>query len=325
LVKLKDVADMAGVSVSTVSNVLNGYTKSGIKQETVHRVTKIANEMGYRPNAIARSLRFQKADSIGFYTGYNFSDPRNRFMSEIYAGMKRGCDQFKFDMLLPCSTQGKAASEIYSKLSNGKIDGLIVHATPEDPLVSLLANGRLPAVAVADRQALIPSVVGDDAQGMEMLVNYLWERGHRNIAFLTTQRPLTAVEARSTKFQQILTDLGGKSLVFPIPWADMDEFLKSFVAEPNHPTALCVYNDDGAYRALKSCLENGIRVPDDLAIVGFDGLLEKRLPARNLVTTAVPWEQIGYEAVSLLIQQMEGHKVQPLTTFPVELIAGDTA
>src|SRR5580698_11252972 len=96
-VKLRDVALKAGVSVSTVSNVLNGYTKSGIRQETFEKVRRIAKEMGYRPNALARSLKVQRTNTIGFYTGYGYHDARDRFRAEIYTGILAACDKYNFD------------------------------------------------------------------------------------------------------------------------------------------------------------------------------------------------------------------------------------
>src|SRR5579871_3591652 len=100
IVKLKDIAKRAGVSVSTASNALNGYTKSRIKKETLERVNRIATEMGYRPNAIARSLKFQRTDTVAFYTGYGFCDVRDLFLGEVVTGIQHACDQTGIDLLL---------------------------------------------------------------------------------------------------------------------------------------------------------------------------------------------------------------------------------
>src|SRR6185437_12573492 len=97
-VKLKDIAKKAGVSVSTASNALNGYTKSRIAQETLEKVNRIATEMGYRPNAIARSLKFQRTDTIAFYTGYGYCDVRDRFLGEVVTGIQHACDELAVDL-----------------------------------------------------------------------------------------------------------------------------------------------------------------------------------------------------------------------------------
>src|SRR5580704_13159774 len=149
-VRLRDIAEKAGVSITTASNVLNGYTKSGIKEETRERVRRIARDLGYRPNAIARSLKTQRTNTIGFYTGYGFRDARDPFMGEIYTGIQHGCDELGLDFLIHGNINEKDPDQIGMTLNDGRVDGLVVHAPSGDPVVSYLAEGALPAVAIAD-------------------------------------------------------------------------------------------------------------------------------------------------------------------------------
>jgi LacI family transcriptional regulator len=93
----------------------------------------------------------------------------------------------------------------------------------------------------------------------------------------------------------------------------------------DRPTAACCWNDTSAYWLIGACADAGVSVPKDLAIVGFDGLLETRLPARKLVTVAVPWERIATEAVRAVIAMRDGRDVAPISVFPVKLTEGDTA
>lgn len=325
-VRLRDIAEAAGVSVATVSQALNGYTKTGLRRETCERVISLAKEMGYTPNAIARSLKMQRTHAVGFYSGYTYRDARDPFIGEVFSGIQHGCDQLKLDFLAHGNLgENRDPEAIRIRLSNGRVDGIIVHAQPSDPVVACLAEGLLPAVAIADRQNTLPSVVADDAEGMGLLVEHLWGKGHRRIAFLTTTLNLDSVEKRAATLVDLVQSRGGETVVDALPFLDPERFLAEFVARPNRCTAVCCWNDTSAYQILKFCGENGIRVPEDLAVVGFDGLLETRLPARRLVTVAAPWADIATEAVRLVVAMRDGLPVPQLTVFPVRLVPGDTA
>jgi DNA-binding LacI/PurR family transcriptional regulator len=324
-VKLKDIAEMAGVSVSTASNALNGYTKSRIARDTLERVNRIANEMGYRPNAIARSLKFQRTDTIAFYTGYGFCDVRDRFLGEVVTGMQHACDQTGLDLLLFGNLTKRPVTEIHRKLTSGKVDGVIVHAAPNDPVVDLLAEGSMPAIAIADVQPCVPSIVADDAQGMEFLVDYLWSKGHRKIAFALPHYPFASVELRRKAFETALIARGGEPSAMQLPWEDTVDYMKDFMSRLNRPTAVACWHDDTAYYLLETCLRIGIRVPEDLAVTGFDGLQEGRIPGRKLVTVSVPWLSMSFQAASNLVKLRDGDDVDRLHRFPVTLKPGDTA
>lgn len=327
VVKLKDIARKAGVSVSTASNALNFQTNSRIKKETLERVNRIAAEMGYRPNAIARSLKFQRTDTIAFYTGYGYCDVRDRFLSEVVTGMQQACDQYSIDLLLFGNLSKMAVADIHRKLASGKVDGVVVHASPSDPVADRLAAGSLPAVAIADLQPRLPSVVGDDVHGMQLLVDYLWDRGHRRLGFLPSHQAFASAYERKTAFETLVTAKGSQPLIYDLPlhFEAAVVFLKALMADKNRPTALCCWHDDLAYFLLQCCVQIGIRVPDDLGVVGFDGLQEGRIPGRRLVTAAVPWDLMAFEAAANLIKLRNGLSVELITRFPVELRVGDTA
>ena len=324
-VRLRDIAEKAGVSITTASHVLNGYTKSGIKEETRERVRRIARDMGYRPNAIARSLKNQRTNTIGFYTGYGFRDARDPFMGEIYTGIQHGCDEMGLDFLIHGNAIKKAAEEIGLSLNDGRIDGLVVHAATDDPVVSYLAGSTLPAIAIADPHPTIPSIVADDVSGIALLVDYLWAKGHRNIVYFTSNYKITSIELRANAFRVIMIERGGTWSIEQFPWTDPDVFVTDFMQRKNRPTAAVCWHDNSAYYLISACLEIGVKVPDDLAIVGFDGLLETRLPARRLVTVQVPWEKMAHETVRRLVAQVDGERGPQLVKFPVSLTVGDTA
>lgn len=323
--RIRDVAAKAGVSVTTASHVLRGYTGSKIKQETWNHVLSVAGELGYRPNAIARSLKNQRTTAIGLYTGYGSHNLRDPFLAEVYTGIQRACEELNYDFLVRGDIEGRTPSEIRLCLSDGKVAGLVVHAQPNDPVVAELARSHLPAVAIADAQPMMPSIVADDADGMRMLVDYLWERGHRHIAYLTSHVSLASIDARAATIAKLLEARGGRCTVAPFPHDRPTELFHEWLRLDGRPTALCCWNDYYAYWAIRSCLGSGIRIPEDFAIAGFDGLLDMLLPERQLVTIAVPWEQMAADAVFMIVNQIKGSSPPPITTYPVKLVSGDTA
>ncbi|MEO7717373.1 MAG: LacI family DNA-binding transcriptional regulator [Capsulimonas sp.] len=323
--RLIDIAEKAGVSLTTASHVMRGYTKSKIKRETWDHVLKVADELGYRPNAIARSLKIQRINTIGLYTGYGYHSLRDPFLAEVYTGIQRVCSDLHYDFLVHVDIEGKEPNEIRLRLNDGKVAGLVVYAQSGDAVVAELARTRMPAVAIADRQELLPSLIADDADGMRQLADYLWSRGHRDIAYLTSHVKLASVEARSETIARLIAERGGRCTVLPFPQMNPGEFLAQWRVSEDRPTALCCWNDYYAYQMVRAGLDLGLRIPDDLAIVGFDGLLDTLLPARNLVTIRVPWEDMAAEAAKMLLRLLDGETLPSITTFPVTLVAGDTA
>jgi DNA-binding LacI/PurR family transcriptional regulator len=323
--RLRDVAEKAGVSITTAAQVLREYPKSRVKQETRDKVNRIAVEIGYQPNAIARSLKTQQVKAIAIYNGHGDNSPRDPFLAEVFTGIMVACKELRYDLVVHGDLGGRTPNEIKLTLSDGKIGGLIVYAPPGDPVVACLGDGKLPAVAIADVQPNLPSLTADDVQGITMLVEYLWERGHRNMAYLMSHVPLASIVARSQTFETLVKARGGIPVILPFKGWNLDELLKDVLATPSKPTAIFCWNDWYGYAFIKACLNKGVRVPDDLAVVGFDGLLEWRLPEQRLVTIAVPWERIASDAVRILVKQIEGLAAPRLTVFPVNLVHGDTA
>lgn len=322
-IKLKDIALEAGVSLSTASHALNHETKSRISKETADRVRRIATQMGYRPNVIARSLKYQRTDTIAFYTGYGSCDVRDRFLGEIVTGIQQACERCKVDLLL---FGKRSAPEVHQILSSGKIDGIVVHASADDPVTELISSSALPAVAIADQQPDMPSIIADDVQGIKLLVELLWRRGHRRLAFLAPDAAFTSVERRQATFVQEAKAHGADPQILHMPWRfeEAVDFLQALLGRSDRPTALCCWHDDVAYFLLQVCMQIGIPIPQEFAVVGFDGLTEGRIPGRRLVTASVPWLQMASQATRCLLRLRDGDDVDAIIRFPVALTDGDT-
>ncbi|MBC8101672.1 MAG: LacI family DNA-binding transcriptional regulator [Cytophagales bacterium] len=332
----KEIGRRLGLSQPTVSRILSGASGHRVSPETRRRVVDAASQMGYQPNALARSLRQGRTNIVGFYTGYGYLDARNPFLAELIGGLQRAADPRRLDILLHGVFRGASTDDIYGELVDGRIDGLFLHTHADDPLAARLRDSALPVVALADTIPGIPSIVADDAAGTSCLLEYLWDRGHRRIGYLRPSQRFASVERRLETFHGWTAERGlsvADTPIYEIEFEATKPALEAILAAPNPPSAVCCWNDTAAFDLLYHCRNFGVRVPDDLAVVGFDGLLaDPRLCPRALVTVGASWTDIADRAMDLLMQQIRTNSNDSaadtpplLTRLPVSLAAGDTA
>jgi LacI family transcriptional regulator len=329
-IKMKDVAERAGVSVMTVSLALREKTTgSRVSEETRRRVHDAARELRYLPNARARALRSGYTNIIGLHAGYGWLNVRLPFYTEIVSGLQDGCEVFKKDLLLHGAFRGLTPDDIFTELADGRIDGLVVNMPPEDLLAERLANSHFPVVAVADPLPGIPSVVVDDAGGSRMLVEYLMSRGHRRLVYLSgSARPLSMIRRRDAFFATAADhDLDVKEVRLAGKTSLEEYFTDDLLArEPGQrPTAIVCWHDDTAYGVLAHCRRYGLRVPEEVAVAGFNGCPTPIDTLWSLTTIRAPWAAVARTAVEYLNRLLEGKAVPQETVLPVEFIQGHTA
>jgi DNA-binding LacI/PurR family transcriptional regulator len=323
---LDDIAARAGVNRMAVSVVLNG-ARSGtrVSQETRQRILEIARDLNYRPNSIARSLSRRATHIFGFYSGYDYFDTRNPFLAELTAGLMDECSRRNRDLLLHAVFRGPVIDDIYDELLSGKIDGLVVWAPPEDPLIALLGQVNLPVVAVVEIMPAFPSVVIDEHAGAFQIVRHLAGRGHRSLLCRTHITEAGSRGRRLNGFRAAAAECGIAFQTLDTN-LDLDQELQPLLAAQDHPpTAIACWNDIAAHQTLAHCRRSGIRVPDHLAVTGFDGFETPIEPVLRLTTVRAPWAQVASTAIAYLAELLDGREVPMETTLPVELLPGETA
>jgi DNA-binding LacI/PurR family transcriptional regulator len=329
-VTAKDIARELSLSQPTVSRILNGDPKHRVSPATRERVMEAAKRLGYQPNAVARSLRRGRTDVIGLYSNHNY-DARNDFWGTIIGALQRNCEERHIDLLLHSALYGRPPDEMFAKLRDGRVDGLLLHATSGDPLVEMVGNSSLPVVAIADPDPRIPSVSVDDLDGMRQSIEYLWARGHRRYVYICPEVSLSSIERRRAAFEADLQKRGlaeKDRVVLRINWELVGGWVSYLLASGLRTAVLC-WNDRTAYRLLDACLDRNVPIPGQIAIVGFDGFPTDRVPRRRLVTVYCPWETVASQALVMLLGIIEG-KGQPEQgpreiCLPVTRVEGDTA
>ena len=329
-VTLQDVADLAGVNRVTASVALGRSPQGGtrVSEATRRRVLEAAHTLSYAPNVLARALRGERTNIIGYYAGYETLNAFHPFAAAILNGLQRSCRRHKQDLILFGSFERATEADIYATLLGGKIDGLVLLPTPRGPVINSLLDSPLPIVAVANAHPAVPSVVVDDVSGSIQIAAYLARQGHRRILYRThverrtsTVRRLEAFCAAAAEHQiaVTVTYVGDQHLL-----TDAEIALLTGKKD-QRPTAAVCWMDLCAYTLLAQCEGLGLSAPDDLAIVGFDGVVTSIKPERTLTTVRAPWADVAIQAVDQLLALLQGDKAPPETVLPVELQIGDTA
>ena len=323
---IRDVARLAGVSVSTVSRVLNERERSvPISASTIERVRDAATALRYRPNAAARSLRTTKTQTIGVIA----QDLLHPFAAEFLRIVYGVCQARGYHVLVGHAEQNAHESVALGDiLSPDRVDGLLLigdvlhHAADEAEMQSILQLHRhVVSVGCRPSAAVALSVSVDNAAGVEMALSYLVELGHRSIAFIgsapeTDDRESWESQQRHDAYHRFITshDLPWSSAWELVATDDLtaaQEDLRRLVASAQPPTAAFVINDWTAVVTLKAALTSGLRIPDDLSLVGFDDIVFSRLCSPGLTTVHQPLDAMGRHAANALLDTIDGLPLSP--------------
>lgn len=329
---MADIAERVGVSKVTVSAVLSASAGNHTKvaEATRQRILDAARELNYAPNGLAKMFRRRRTDIVGLYLGDWLLNTHDLFLAEIVSGLQIGCHVNGKDLLIHGAFRHRSVDDIYLELINRKIDGLIMFTQENDPLAARLAASALPVVAITDAVPTLPSVVADDAGGSRLIAEFLAARGHRQVLYRRGLALQTSAHRRHESFQDAAARLG-LSVVEDSNRVQEFDFVLSAgekallgLSRPERPTAIVCSNDLLAYAAFDYCQEQGLKVPEDFAIVGFDGIVPQVRPAARLTTIRAPWSQVAQTALNLVVQGLAGEALPRETTLPVDLVIGDT-
>ncbi len=327
---LKDVAELSGVSQFTVSVVLNGAkSNTRVSPDTRKRINAAASELGYQANSLARALRMQSTNILGLYFGYGHLEPHDPFHAEVLTGLQRGCEACDKDLMIHYSFHRYGIDEVFGELVGGKIDGLVIIASPGDPLVERVRGSNLRVVAMTDAIQGIPSVIADDAAGSRAIAEHLADRGHRVVLYRACPGESDSANRRQAAFEKRASELGmitisGRTSNWKGDVEEEEARLISRREELGITAAVC-WGDPSAHALLSYCKKRNIEVPKDLAIVGFNGIEPAVEPAHVLTTVRAYWSNVAQRAVHLLVNCLEGKEVPVLTVLPVEFVLGETA
>lgn len=314
MVSLKDIAEKVGLSITTVSVVLNDKAdERGIALATRKRIIEAAQEMGFQPNMHARALRMGRSNLVGIVgVNLDFPIPLMGVRSAIRALHDHGYNIALHDFAWGSKDQNRQIREISGKHADG-----LIAITPGDGGIDILRllAANTPIVTIDDWGIPGVDVVTVDREvGAYQATRHLISLGHRRIALAvagdTSSKPLVA-RVRGYRRAHAEAGVPVDESLFISPAEDFSvfkdglEIIPRVLAHPSKPTALFCSNDLVAIGAMRALYEAGKRVPDDLALVGFDGIVEAEYTVVPLTTVAQPMAEVVEAAVVLLMERLD--------------------
>ncbi|WP_432256413.1 LacI family DNA-binding transcriptional regulator [Limimaricola sp. AA108-03] len=319
MISIVDVAKAAGVSNKTVSRVVNG--EPNVKPATKERVEKAIAELGYVPNMAARSVRSNRSNTLGIITDCISTTP---YSGDIVRGIQDWAEEHGRTVLL-ANTNGDVEKErqIWRTFQAHRIDGVLYASMYHREISPTAGDVVIPTVLLNCHPVSssgYASIEPDDYQGSRDLTKYVLSRGHRRIGYVRLNPSLLGAELRLAAFQEAIAEAG-------LGAADVDvrlgmegeigqevnhvfEIVKAMLSKPERPTAILCGNDEMALQAYLAALGLGLRIPQDVSIVGFDDFKTVSTALKPALTTvALPYYDLGYQGADRLNQLIAGESL----------------
>lgn len=320
-VTIRDVAARAGVSIATVSKVLNH--RYGVAAATVSRVQQVIDELGYEASLVAQSLRNHRTGVLGILVA-----DLEPFSTELLKGAADAIRHTGFELVV-YSAGGRARDRVgwerryLSRLSGTLVDGAVL-VTPT--IVDVHYGTPIVAVDPHAGPSELPTIESDNVHGAELATKHLLELGHRRIAMLTGRPDLQSAQLRERGYRQAMTAAGvhiDEELiqVGGYDTATSAESARKLLTSVDPPTAIFAANDVTAIATADVAREVGASVPGDLSIVGFDNVPESAMSEPPLTTVSQPIREMGRRAIDLLIGLVEREPPEAIrVTLPTTLV-----
>ena len=314
MVSLKDISAVCGVSVATVSKALNDHKDIG--EETKENIKRVAKEMGYLPNSAAKALKTNRTYNIGvLFTDEAHNGLRHDYFAAVLDSLKKTVEARGYDMtFINCSQKRPNKMSYLNHVRYRGFDGVVIACVDfYDDEVAELINSDVPVVTIDHTFNNRIAVVSDNVNGMKELLNYIYEMGHRCIAYIYGSD--TAVTRnRLTSFYRTAEELGLDVPDFYVKesaYRDIDraEKLTRELLKLNAPPTCIIYPDDlSAFGGINAIEKKGLRIPEDISIAGYDGIWIGRHIEPKMTTLIQDTDQIGIQAGKKIISLIEKPK-----------------
>jgi DNA-binding LacI/PurR family transcriptional regulator len=308
---IKDVAERAGVGIATVSRTLHG--SSQVSPETAARVLKVVEELGYRPNTTAQSLVSGRSHMLGLVV----SDITNPFFPELVKGFEDVALQNGYDVLVSSTNYEPARTALcVRRMIERKIDGVAIMTSEVDPsLTDTLARRKVPLVFldVGTVGKGVSNVKVDYGEGIAQAVAHLSSLGHHRIAFISGPSLLASARERRDMFiarlqdpcsgprREVLIEEGNHRVDGGL------EAMQRLLERDPRPTAVIASNDLTAIGAMRAIRQEGLRVPEDISVVGFDDIQMAEFTEPPLTTVRLLRTEVARLACDALLQSIRSH------------------
>lgn len=323
MVSLKDIATRCGVSVATVSKALNNH--KDISEATKELINKTAKEMGYFPNPFARALKTNRTYNLGVLFA---DDAKSGFAHDFFAGVLNGfkeeAERNGYDLTFINKHIGKQHMSYYEHAKYRGVDGIVIACTNfNDPDVVELIHSDIPVVTIDHVFDNRISVISDNIKGMHDLVTYVYQMGHQKIAYIHGADS-SVTRNRVGSFYKTTGELGlniPNSYVLPGIYRDPDttaKLTRQLLNLKDRPTCILFPDDFSCIGGINVIEQYGLKIPDDISIAGYDGILLSQFLNPKLTTIRQDTETMGKKAAEKLIDIIENPKATVIERVVVE-------
>lgn len=310
-VTITDVALAAGVSVATVSKVVNG--RYGVAATTAERVRGVIDELGYSSSLVARSLRSSRTGVIGILVA-DFEP----FSTEVLKGLAGAAAGSGYELLAWSGYSGESGREGWERRSLNQLSGTLIDGAVVVTPTVVDADAGIPVVTVDPHtgpSSGLPTIDSDNYHGAYLATEHLLDLGHRRVAFLAGRPGLQSAEERERGYRAALESAGIEFdprlvRVGGYHQETADRAARELLTLPERPTAVFAANDITAIRTMMAAEDLGLQVPDDVSVVGFDNVPESALAEPPLTTIEQPLQEMGADAFRLLLALLRGEPEQ---------------
>ncbi|MTH54135.1 substrate-binding domain-containing protein [Bacillus mangrovi] len=322
-----DVAKKAGVSSTTVSKALNNYPD--VSEKTKNVILTVAAEMGYLPNSHAQSLSTKKTWSVGvMFTEDNGVGMKHPFFNAVIESFRKHAENEGYDLVFPSRNLRNRNTSYLEYFQYRGVDGIIIICSDQnDPFVLEVLDSSIPIVVI-DMDKVNSSVVhSDNVTGGEKAVEYLLSLGHRKIAHISGAPDTFSGSARIQGYRNAMSRA---QLEIPEDYLvdggmfsvrEGQEAMEKLLTLPDRPTAVFAAGDLLAIGAMEAIKKAGLTVPEDISVIGFDDIEMAEFLSPKLTTVKQDTDEIGKQAVHLLVNQMNQKKKSLMSEMvPVTLI-----
>ncbi|NMH70861.1 LacI family transcriptional regulator [Bacillus sp. RO3] len=327
MVTIYDLAKRTGFSSTTVSKALNNY--SDVSEKTKKKILDAATEMGYLPNAHAQSLSTKKSWTIGvMFSEDNEVGMKHPFFSSLIESFRKFVEKEGYDLIFASRNLRNRDTSYLEHFLYRAVDGIVVICSdPSDPQVQDMINSHIPIVVIDMSDQNCSVVYSDNIEGGKLAVNYLHSLGHTKIAHISGDPSIDAGAQRIKGFTKAMDELNlpihqgylvnGGMFSIEEGKAAMESLL---MLEPI-PTAVFVSGDHMAIGAMEAIKEKGLRIPEDMSVIGYDDIEMSAYVTPKLTTIRQDTDVIGARAGNLLIKQIiQKKKLFKTEVIPVQLM-----
>ena len=324
MVSMKDISVACGVSVATVSKALNDHGDIGV--ETKKRIRQVAKQMGYFPNSAAKALKTNRTQNLGvLFEEDDHSGLTHDYFACVLDSLKSTAEEKGYDITFinSCRTRPNRMSYLEHCRYRGFDGVVIVCVNYYDPEVLELVQSDIPTVTIDHLFDNTCSILSDNIKGMGELMHYVYGMGHRRIAYIHGA-PSSVTQSRVASFYKTAAELGLDTPDEYVREAAYRDTIAAYIETEklldlkDRPTCILYPDDFACYGGINAIRERGLKVPDDISIVGFDGIRIARHLEPKLTTLKQDTKQLGMRAAEKVISLIENPRTTLIEQIVVE-------